>query len=254
MAVVAVPAGAAAGIVTEYAALGDSYSSGLGTGRYEHARCRRSVLAYPVLWQASRPSSLSFVACTGATVADVRRNQLSALSDRTNLVTVSVGGNDADIVAVLTACHLGNDARCAAAVAKAETFVRTVLPDRLAALYGEIRARAPEAMVVVVGYPRLFEPGPCASRLGEAKRAALNRGADTLAAVLAERAAAAGFGFLDARPAFAGHGVCGPDPWLNDLNPARLSESYHPNAGGHAQGYLPALSALTGQVWQVGHQ
>lgn len=244
--VTAAPVAATAAIVTDYVALGDSYSSGLGTGRYQHARCRRSALAYPVLWHETHASSLRFVACTGATVADVAGTQASALRAETNLVTLSVGGNDAGFVSVLRTCHLGGEARCSAAVTRAETFVRTVLPARLDALHAEIRRRAPDAMVVVVGYPRLFEPGPCPGGLSEPNRAAINRGADTLATVLAERAAAAGFTFLDARPRFAGHGVCAADPWLNDLDPLRLTESYHPNARGQAEGYLRALTEITG--------
>lgn len=74
-------------------------------------------------------------------------------------LTPSVGGSDADFVSALTACHLGNDATCSAAVAKAEAFVQNVLPARLGALYAQICARAANAMIVVVGYPRLFEPG-----------------------------------------------------------------------------------------------
>lgn len=233
-------------IVTEYVALGDSYSSGLGIGHYQHVRCRRSAMAYPALWHSSHPSSFAMVACTGATVAVVTNKQLSALGSRTTLVTLSVGGSDADFVSVLKACHLGGEARCSAAVAKAEAFVQTVLPARLDALYAQIRARAPQAMVVVVGYPRLFELGPCGNRLSEPKRASINHGADTLATVLAARASTARFTFLDARTRFAGHGVCSPDSWINDLHLSQLNESYHPNPRGHSEGYLPALTAITG--------
>jgi lysophospholipase L1-like esterase len=236
----------AAGIVADYVALGDSYSSGLGAGHYQNARCQRSALAYPVLWHASHPSSLTFVACSGATAPDVTKDQLTALGTQTTLVSLSVGGSDAGFVSVLKVCHLGGDADCSAAVGKAEAFVQTVLPTRLDALYQEVRARAPHALVVVVGYPRLFELGPCASRLSEAKRSSINHGADTLATVLADRVVAAGFTFLDAKARFAGHGICGPDPWLNDLNLSRLNESYHPNARGQSEGYLAALTAITG--------
>ena len=37
-----------------YAALGDSYSSGVGTGSYTlDSACKRSVYAYPYLWRRS---------------------------------------------------------------------------------------------------------------------------------------------------------------------------------------------------------
>src|SRR4029079_10416683 len=57
-----------------YAALGDSYSSGVGTGRYDlDAGCQRSSLAYPYLWQAAnRPAGFECLACGGARITDVR--------------------------------------------------------------------------------------------------------------------------------------------------------------------------------------
>jgi hypothetical protein len=64
-------AGSAAG--TTYAALGDSYSSGVGTGSYTlDSACKRSVYAYPYLWaQAHAGTALSFAACSGAKTSDL---------------------------------------------------------------------------------------------------------------------------------------------------------------------------------------
>ncbi len=42
--------------------------------------------------------TLAHVACSGARIPDVRANQLGALSADTNLVTISIGGNDAGFV------------------------------------------------------------------------------------------------------------------------------------------------------------
>ena len=49
------------------------------------------------------------------------------------------------------------------------------------------------------------------------KRTILNEAADVLASVTAARAGAAGATFADARPYFAGHGVCAGSPWINDV-------------------------------------
>ena len=89
------PPAVAAG--TTYVALGDSYSSGTGTRSYisDGTSCQRSVYAYPSLDAAALGLTLSFRACSGATVADVTNTQLSALSSATAYVTISVGGNDA---------------------------------------------------------------------------------------------------------------------------------------------------------------
>ena len=62
--VLATPAGAAA--ADRYVALGDSFSSGVGTGSYTlSSSCRRSVYAYPYLVSQQRPdTTLAFVACS----------------------------------------------------------------------------------------------------------------------------------------------------------------------------------------------
>ena len=64
VALVAAAAARTASAVT-YAALGDSYSSGVGTGSYTlDSACKRSVYAYPYLWAQKHPgTTLSFVAC-----------------------------------------------------------------------------------------------------------------------------------------------------------------------------------------------
>ena len=79
MALTTGPAHAAA---TSYVALGDSYSSGVGTRSYisDGTSCQRSVYAYPALIAAAQGYALNFRACSGATVADVTSTQLGALA------------------------------------------------------------------------------------------------------------------------------------------------------------------------------
>ncbi|GAB3502824.1 GDSL-like lipase/acylhydrolase family protein [Amycolatopsis cihanbeyliensis] len=236
----------AAQTVEEYVALGDSYSSGLGTGDYDRpgGSCHRGPRAYPALWAARHPDvEFRFLACSGATTVTVAtRRMLEALGPETGLVTLTVGGNDAGFVDVMTTCVLSGDRDCARRAGRAVEFVRTELPGRLDRTYAAIAARASSAEVVVFGYPRLFEIGACPGGLSRAKRAALNEAADALAATTEQRAGAAGFTFVDMRDRFAGHGVCAADPWINPLT-SPLIESYHPNRLGHARAYLPALLA-----------
>ena len=101
-------------------------------------------------------------------------------------------------------------------------------------------AAAPDAHVVVVGYPRLFSPehGPYLGA-SAAEQVALNEGADLLNAVIAEAAAEHGFQFVDVTKRFEGHGVNSPDTWLlGPLDPG----AFHPNAAGY-QAYTAALTA-----------
>jgi lysophospholipase L1-like esterase len=236
----------------DYVALGDSYSSGVGTGVYDAASgaCQRSPLSYPPLWVAEHhPASFRFVACSGATTTDVRANQISALQPTTGLVTITIGGNDAGFGPVLQTCTVAeNDRTCLAAVDAAEAFERTVLRDRLARTYAAIRAAAPQAQVVVLGYPRLFELTPsCADPLAPnlTRRQKLNEGADVLNSVIGSVSQQYGLSFTDVRDRFAGHGVCSTNPWINGPSAPGSVGPYHPNQTGYRDGYLDALDATT---------
>jgi lysophospholipase L1-like esterase len=245
---VAAPASAATPI--SYVALGDSYSAGVGAGGYDPASgsCQRSPRSYAPLWATAHAvTRFTFSACSGATTTDLLGSQLGALSSATTLVTVTIGGNDAGFVEVVTTCILGTDDGCRWAVGNAKWYARNVLPAKLTRVYSAIRSRAPGARLVALGYPRLFELTTSCNVFGLdlAKRTALNSAADTIAAVIAPRVAAAGGAYVDVRAAFAGHGICGSSPWINPTT-WPVSDSYHPTASGYRYGYLPALTGVTG--------
>jgi lysophospholipase L1-like esterase len=195
---------------------------------------------------------LTFAACSGARVPDVL-NQLGSLTTSTALVTVSVGGNDAGFADVITQCALPWPWTCTTDINNANNYIRNTLPGALNNLYNQIRTRAPNARVVVVGYPRLFNGEECnvGARISPSEQSALNATADLLATTIAGRAAAYGFRFVDVRPAFTGHAVCDDAEWLNGLSNPVL-ESYHPNAAGHTSGYTPLVAnALSAAVTKV---
>jgi len=246
----ALPASAAS---PSYVALGDSYSSGTGTGTYlsDGTDCMRSVYAYPSLIAAAKGYSLTFRACSGATVADVTNTQLSALGPTTAYVSISVGGNDAGFADVLTECALPSwMSNCNGAVNGARAIITSTLPSRLSALYGQIRARAPRAVVTVVGYPRIFDGKDCNALtwFSSTEMSQLNAAADLLDSVLATQASAAGFRFANPTSAFLGHAVCDRPEWINGLS-WPIEESFHPNRTGQASGYTPTVSPyLTGST------
>jgi lysophospholipase L1-like esterase len=223
----------------EYVALGDSYASGAGAGSYVDGSCRRSSNAYPALRGKDFPS-FRFVACSGATTKSLR-SQFRALTPATTFVTITVGGNDLGFSDVMTTCTLKGDRACESRVGKARDFTRDQLPARLDATYATIRTAAPNAELVVLGYPRLFTPDDECRTLSRAKRQALNDAADELSGVIADAASRAGARYVDVREAFADHGVCSAEPWINALvNPT--GDSYHPNKAGQAA-YFEALTA-----------
>lgn len=230
-----------------YVALGDSYSSGLGTRSYldDGTECRRSAQSYPALVAAARGWSLDLRACSGATIPDVRATQLGALSAATQKVTISVGGNDAGFADVLTECALPAWASdCDAAIDQAQATISGTLPSALASLYAQVDTRAPSADVVVVGYPRVFMGEDCNALtwFSPEEQTRLNATADRLNSLLSARASAAGFRFANPTSAFTGHAVCDDPEWLNGLsNP--VDESYHPNVLGHRDGYAPLVGS-----------
>lgn len=232
-----------------YVALGDSYSSGTGTREYRLGKqCERSHHGYPALVAARRPAlDLVLAACGGAKTGDVRDEQIRRLDAGTRWVTVTVGGNDIDFSGIVRRCALPRSSKsCRARINRARDRItdRGDLPSALDAVYRAIRAGAPAATVIVLGYPRLFTRADCNAATffsrGELDR--LNQSADVLRDMIRERVAAAGPGFVfrDAIPAFDGHAVCSRNAWLNGLSKP-TEESYHPNRAGHLHGYAPLV-------------
>jgi hypothetical protein len=186
----------------------------------------------------------AFAACSGADTDDVLASQIGAVTANTELVMISIGGNDVGFVDVMTDCNLGSDSACVARNDEARTFARN-LPGLLDGVYSQIRNRAPNAPVIVMGYPRICElNGACNAGLSKTKRAAINGSSDVLAEVISGRAGAAGFRFVDGHSAFGGHEICADtDWWLHSLT-LPIDESYYPNAAGQRDGCFAALDGV----------
>lgn len=223
----------------EYDALGDSYAAGWGVPPYD--AFGRSESAYPVQIDGRMRIDLDdFVAVPGATTQTVIL-QLSALDASTDMVTLSIGGNDVDWGTAVGACLGGTDPQCAAAIGYVNGLITTALPGLLDQVYDQVEALAPAAHVVITGYPRLFSPefgDYYAASTGEQE--ALNATADLLNTVIATAAAEHGFQFVDVTSRFVGHGANAPAAWI--LGPG--DASFHPNL----HGYRAYAAALTSQI------
>jgi lysophospholipase L1-like esterase len=231
----------------DYVALGDSYSSGVGAGSYDSAsgNCKRSTRAFPKLWAgANSPSSFAFTACSGARTGDVTASQLGPLNSSTDLVSITVGGNDAGFADVMTTCVLQSESTCLNRIAQAKAYVDSTLPGKLDQVYSAISAKAPAARVVVLGYPRFYKlGGSCLAGLSENERSAINGAADHLNTAIAKRAADHGYGFASVVGTFTGHEICSGSAWLHSVNWLNIGESYHPTAAGQSGGYLPVFDS-----------
>ncbi|GAA2791996.1 SGNH/GDSL hydrolase family protein [Kitasatospora paracochleata] len=277
-----------AGLSGPYVALGDSYTSGLRIPPQVGTvpGCGRSGADYPSL-VAGRLHVTSFtdVSCSGATTTDLASPQrtgdgtnppqLDALSADTGLVTVGIGGNDAGFLAVVGRCAVEN-VRHTLAGAGASTGgggggqapCRSYYTDgagrgevgrkvdtageRLGAAVAEIRRRAPQARVYVVGYPALLpaDPASCAATLGAGMApgdvAFLSEQEQRLNSVLRQRAEAAGAVFVDTYSGSRGHDMCAgaATRWLEPPQPAAGLAALHPNERGAAAMAEAVLAAV----------
>jgi lysophospholipase L1-like esterase len=250
-AALAVAAPASAQGAVHYVALGDSYSSGVGAGSYigSSGSCDRSTNAYSALWaSANQPASYASVACSGATTSTVIGTQLSALSSATTLVSITIGGNDVGFSSVMETCVLESTRSCVNAVDTAEGEISGQLPGELNSVLADIKAAAPNARTVVLGYPELYDLAESASCIGlsTTDRTDLNQAADQLDSQIQAAAGRYGDVFADVRAAFAGHEICDSDSWLHSVDFFDISESYHPTAAGQSGAYYPVFSQVAG--------
>lgn len=167
---------------SEYVALGDSYSAGYGLGDATGlpvAACGQSAADYPHRIAARFGLDLRDVTCGGATSADVLGGhqfhgvepQIDALSERTRLVTLTIGGNDADLFGTAASCLALSPAGPVFSGRDAPSCRSTLVRDGVDQLGAAIRSRvalgvattlaaiktaAPNAEVVLLGYPAIF--------------------------------------------------------------------------------------------------
>jgi lysophospholipase L1-like esterase len=247
------PAAAAPGHVQyEYVALGDSYAAGVGaTSDDPQPFCGRTDNGYPeLLDNQGRIGPVENVACFGATTSIVA-GQVSELELDTRLVTLTVGGNDLSFRGVLITCSESPE-NCLGAIEVALKSLED-LGINLLKLYTDIADAAPEARIVVTGYPILFEP-PDAEDPGAENINALNAATadlnDTIEqAVAAANAADINIHYVDVTEEFAGHGIgCTDSPNCLFINEPPNPAPFHPNDNGY-NAYADAISAALPGGW-----
>jgi lysophospholipase L1-like esterase len=265
-----------------YVAMGDSYSSGEGADSFLPpgpglpGRCHRSQNAYSQLLaerlgdRYRHDPATDFLACSGDEVPDLLSRQLPKLGPDVGLITVGIGGNDSGWTKVLKSCAIQGAIPPPAAVFRksckriAQESFDSRLPElrkRLQTAYAQIKAKAPGAKVIVVGYPAIFEDSfasiACASAgdLGRRARSDLREAAGRLDDLIKQLALQAGFRFVDPRPAFDDHRICGPkQDWIHGVTRRdgkvieTALQTFHPNQAGQA-GYANAIAAANRDIF-----
>ncbi|HEX7483742.1 MAG TPA: SGNH/GDSL hydrolase family protein [Candidatus Saccharimonadales bacterium] len=171
----------------KYVAMGDSFSSGEGSPPFEFGTdtinntCHRSPQAYSRLLQNDSSLSLgtaAFVACSGAKVSNVLNGswnepaQINALSENTEIATITIGGNDMKFSDFAYACVYGSCNSSSSEYLESWGIMTDVtrsdyLPSRLATLFSNMESRLwlnTDVKVYVVGYPHIITQASWADR------------------------------------------------------------------------------------------
>lgn len=254
-------------------------------------QCHRSAFAYsrhmtPVgypeplarIASAGPPTTFSLVACASAITKNVNTNgyaqynegatQLNQgkVTSATDLVVLTLGGNDINFSEVVTlcgefACLDGNHSLDGRPVMDWVSDRITELPAKLVETLGQVKAAAPNATVVLMGYPRLFpataseQSCPSLIPFGGGEMPAMNTAANNLDAAMRSAAAQAGVHYVSSINTWAGHEVCGVQgAWLNGTTMPALNDwfrkqwvgtgSFHPNKTGQITGYTGQLDSF----------
>ena len=192
----------------------------------------------------------SFRACSGATTQTMvsgqgnNGNQLSSLSEDTDVVTITIGGNDVEFSNVGYACNFdsGTNACMNQLDESRQITASQQFADDVQGVLDSIGVAAPNASVIVLGYPYILSTPGASTYCGWAvqaasqqERDAVEELVDSLDSVLQDAATGSGALFIDPRSSFDGHYPCYPDPFLNEADPVNPVYSYHPNGNGHEQ-------------------
>ena len=165
------PAAQAATPPLRYVALGDSYSAASGVLPPDPSappQCLRSLLNYPHVIAGRTGAQLTDVTCGAAETKDFSTSQspgvapqLDALQPDTQLVTMTIGGNDSGVfIDTILECGaaglstLGQGSPCKDRYGSSfEDTIRTTTYPSLVTALRAVRARAPRAKVGILGYP-----------------------------------------------------------------------------------------------------
>jgi len=268
-----------------YVALGDSFVSGVGAS-VVGGPCGASWAAWPFGVQAGLGNlPITFAACSGATTQDVvtamgglrMRPQMSMLPPPEHLgsalITIAIGGNDIKLEQSVRKCFQGASSLSSSlSLAQSACWdleqllnnltevVNGALAPSLDYTFRALRAAAPSATIVAIGYPHVVDTSsPNCDRtatgylLNLSKRQRLNQLVDALNAQIKTAAANAGIASIidPIVAAFQGHEACSADEWIVSADALLRTGNFgvgHPNDAGYrayANAVLRALPTVT---------
>lgn len=250
----------------DYVALGDSFSAASGvspTDPTAPAVCLRSNLNYPKLL-APKMTTFKDVTCGAAKTNHFRGSQypgvapqLDALSAETDLVTMTIGGNDNNtFIGAMLACSTaaaatwGYGSPCKTIYG--DTFNKTIREKTYPALVqalNDVKARSPKARVAILTYPQVLprDNVGCYPTVPIARGdvAYVNSLQDTLNDAVRRAARDTGSILVDVAAQSDGHDSCQPSGtrWVEPMMGSTQLVPVHPDAVGEA-----AMARITAET------
>ena len=280
-----------------YVAMGDSFSSGEGNPPFEAGTatssndCHRSYAAYPRVLQndvSLHLGATAFTACSGATTSTVLNGgsghgtwdegpQTQTLSADTQIVTITIGGNDIGFSDFASACVLSTCDSSTSIYATTMGKINNNLPGALKNLYERVLMDAPNTKVYVIDYPHVApsagtgvnDPSNtgCLYLYGGSTHWGNGRAAhevvNTIDSAISDEVTAVqqedgDYAYRlhyvssnDPSSPFAGHTVCDTgDSYFQNVNVGAENAAYvfHPNANGQLAYKNLASYAITGGI------
>ncbi len=263
LAALGIPASAAAktlALPRRYVALGDSYTAGplIPIQRPDPVGCERSTNNYPSLLAAALAiRDFTDVSCSGAKtdnmtaaqsvlLLDTNPPQFNALRPDTDLVTLTISGNDIGFTEIIYTCArvaaldpLGNPCQREATAGGSDINAQRIaaVAPKVAAVLEGIHQRSPHATVLLVGYLRILPPTRgCYPVMPIARGDVpyLDGVQQQLTGMLASQAFRHGAFFVDSYARSLGRDACQPPgvKWVEAVTPTSPAAPVHPNAAG----------------------
>ena len=235
----------------EYVALGSSYAAGAGLGPRQAGSpilCSRSNEGYPPRVAQALGLRLVDMTCSGSVTKHLLTGgqffqdaQIRTLGPQTQLVTITVGGNDIGFVRDLyLLAARRSDTMLGGMVRKlwsgppsADQRDYGKLERDLIALIRTIRTRSPFAKVIIATYPTVLPRSGTCEALGlSAGEAAVMRQVESqLSTVTYAAARRSGAMVVDMNAAGVDHNACSAAPWTKGWG-AIAESPFHPTTRG----------------------
>jgi lysophospholipase L1-like esterase len=256
-------AASAAAAIGPYVSLGDSYTSAplVPSPTGSPILCGRSTNNYPSdVARVEAPTSFTDVSCGSATTADMTQSQnlyglqtnppqFDALNASDALVTVGIGGNDAGLIGVAEECAkldvtspTGTPCKNHYTAGGSDPNVAAInaTGPKIANVLDGIHTRAPNAKVLIVGYPDGLPTNGTACwpfvPITAGDITYFNGLEQQLNQVIASEAGSNNATFVDTWTSSIGHDACKPPgvAWVNGIVPTSAAFPLHPNQMGEA--------------------